>query len=289
MLENFLSQTREQVSQNIKKSIGNSNLIEEAMSYSALGDSKMVRAALIHASGRINKKISDSSLLTFSTGVELIHTYSLIHDDLPSMDDDDLRRGKDSNHIKFGEANAILAGDALQSLAYEIICNESSLEDKHKIEAIRMISKACGKNGMVYGQYLDINAETKKINEQSIENIHILKTGRLIECSVMLGQIGNEDLEEKNLMRSFGNKIGLAFQITDDILEVTSSKETLGKNINSAVKNCKATYINILGLDESIKKSKDLCESAINELQGIKSGEIDLLIELAKYICYREK
>jgi geranylgeranyl pyrophosphate synthase len=289
VLENFLSQTREQVSQNIKKSIGNSNLIEEAMSYSALGDSKMVRAALIHASGRINKKISDSSLLTFSTGVELIHTYSLIHDDLPSMDDDDLRRGKDSNHIKFGEANAILAGDALQSLAYEIICNESSLEDKHKIEGIRMISKACGKNGMVYGQHLDINAETKKINEQSIENIHILKTGRLIECSVMLGQIGNEDLEEKELMKSFGNKIGLAFQITDDILEVTSSKETLGKNINSDVKNCKATYVNILGLDESIKKSKDLCESAINELKSIKSSEIDLLIELAKYICYREK
>ena len=289
MLENFLSQTREQVSQNIKKSIGNSNLIEEAMSYSALGDSKMIRAALINASGRINKKISDSSLLTFSTGVELIHTYSLIHDDLPSMDDDDLRRGKDSSHIKFGEANAILAGDALQSLAYEIICDESSLEDKHKIEAIKMISKACGKNGMVYGQHLDINAETKKINEQSIENIHILKTGRLIECSVMLGQIGNEDLEEKNLMRSFGNKIGLAFQITDDILEVTSSKETLGKNINSDLKNCKATYINILGLDESIKKSKDLCESAINELKGIKSDEIDLLIELAKYICFREK
>ena len=289
MLENFLSQTREQVSQNIKKSIGNSNLIEEAMSYSALGDSKMIRAALINASGRINKKISDSSLLTFSTGVELIHTYSLIHDDLPSMDDDDLRRGKDSNHIKFGEANAILAGDALQSLAYEIICDESSLEDKHKIEAIRMISKACGKNGMVYGQHLDINAETKKINEQSIENIHILKTGRLIECSVMLGQIGNEDLEEKDLIRSFGNKIGLAFQITDDILEVTSSKETLGKNINSDVKNCKATYVSILGLDESIKKSKDLCQSAINELKNIKSSEIDLLLELAKYICYREK
>ena len=289
MLENFLLQTREQVSQNIKKSIGNSNLIEEAMSYSALGDSKMIRAALINASGRINKKLSDSSLLTFATGVELIHTYSLIHDDLPSMDDDDLRRGKDSSHIKFGEANAILAGDALQSLAYEIICDESSLEDKHKIEAIRMISKACGKNGMVYGQHLDINAETKKINEQSIENIHILKTGRLIECSVMLGQIGNEDLEEKDLIRSFGKKIGLAFQITDDILEVTSSKETLGKNINSDVKNCKATYVNILGLDESIKKSKDLCESAINELKDIKSSQIDLLLELAKYICYREK
>ena len=289
MLKNFLSQTREQVSQNIKKSIGNSNLIEEAMSYSALGDSKMVRAALINASGRINKNISDSSLLTFSTGVELIHTYSLIHDDLPSMDDDDLRRGQESNHIRFGEANAILAGDALQSLAYEIICNESSLEDKHKIEAIRMISKACGKNGMVYGQYLDMNAETKKINEQSIENIHTLKTGKLIECSVMLGQIGNNNFEEKDFIKSFGNKIGLAFQITDDILEVTSNEEALGKNINSDIRNSKATYVNILGLEESIKKSKDLCEAAINELKNIKSDEIDLLIELAKYICCREK
>ena len=289
MLENFLSQTREQVSQNIKKSIGNSNLIEEAMSYSALGDSKMVRAALINASGRINKNISDSSLLTFSTGVELIHTYSLIHDDLPSMDDDDLRRGQESNHIRFGEANAILAGDALQSLAYEIICNESSLEDKHKIEAIRMISKACGKNGMVYGQYLDMNAETKKINEQSIENIHTLKTGKLIECSVMLGQIGNNNFEEKDFIKSFGNKIGLAFQITDDILEVTSNEEALGKNINSDIRNSKATYVNILGLEESIKKSKDLCEAAINELKNIKSDKIDLLIQLAKFICCREK
>ena len=133
------------------------------------------------------------------------------------------------------------------------------------------------------------NAETKKINEQSIENIHTLKTGKLIECSVMLGQIGNKDLKEKNLMKSFGDKIGLAFQITDDILEVISNEEALGKNINSDKKNSKATYVNILGLDESIKKSKDLCESAINEIKNIKSGEIDLLIELAKYICYREK
>ena len=179
MLEDFLSQTRHQVSQNIDKSIGNSNLIEKAMSYSALGESKMIRAALIIASGKINKKISDVGLITMATGVELIHTYSLIHDDLPSMDDDDLRRGQDSSHIKFGEANAILAGDALQTLAYEIICDESSLKDSYKVEAIRMISKACGKGGMVYGQHLDINSETEKIDKQLIEDIHILKTGKL--------------------------------------------------------------------------------------------------------------
>ena len=251
MLEAFLSHTRDQVSKNVKKIIGNSNLIEKAMSYSVLGESKMIRAGLIVASGNINKNISKSSLITFASAVELIHTYSLIHDDLPAMDDDDLRRGKKSNHIKFGEANAILAGDALQTLAYEIICNDSSIKDKDKIEAIKMISKACGKNGMVYGQHLDINAETKKIDKHSIENIHQLKTGKLIQCSVMLGQISNENNNEINSFKSFGKKIGLAFQITDDILEAISSEEILGKDIQSDVKNCKSTYVSILGIDES--------------------------------------
>jgi len=289
VLQDFLSQTRDQVSQNIEKSIGQSNLIENAMSYSALGESKMVRAALIIASGKINKNISHSSLITLATAVELIHTYSLIHDDLPSMDDDDLRRGKDSNHIKFGEANAILAGDALQTLAYEIICDENSLDARYKVEAIKMISKACGKNGMVFGQYLDINAETKKIDEEMMENIHNLKTGRLIECSAMLGQISNEDDLQKDSIKNFGKKIGLAFQITDDILEITSNEETLGKNINSDVKNRKATYVNVFGLDKAIEKSRELSKAAINDLKNIKSKESDLLVELAKYISYREK
>ena len=288
MLEAFLSHTRDQVSKNVKKIIGNSNLIEKAMSYSVLGDSKMIRAGLIVASGKINKNISKSSLITFASAVELIHTYSLIHDDLPAMDDDDLRRGKKSNHIKFGEANAILAGDALQTLAYEIICNDSSTNDKDKIEAIKMISKACGKNGMVYGQHLDINAETKKIDKHSIENIHQLKTGKLIQCSVMLGQISNENNNEINSFKSFGKKIGLAFQITDDILEAISSEEILGKDIQSDVKNCKSTYVSVLGLDESKKESKKLMESAISDLQNIESKDKDLLIELAKYISLRE-
>ena len=289
MLQDFLSQIRDQVSQNIAKSIGQSNLIENAMSYSALGESKMVRAALIVASGKINKNISHSSLITLATAVELIHTYSLIHDDLPSMDDDDLRRGKYSNHIKFGEANAILAGDALQTLAYEIICDENSLDARYKVEAIKMISKACGKNGMVFGQYLDVNVETNKIDEEIMENIHKLKTGRLIECSVMLGQISNEDDLQKDSIKNFGKKIGLAFQITDDILEITSNEETLGKNINSDFKNRKATYVNVFGLHKAIKESRELSKAAINDLKNIKSKESDLLVELAKYISYREK
>ena len=288
MLHPFLSQIRDQVFENIQKLIGDSNDIEKSMSYSALSNSKMIRAGLIFASGRINKNISQNSLLTLASSVELIHTYSLIHDDLPCMDDDDFRRGKASNHIKFGEANAILSGDALQTLAYEIICDDVDLSPASKIDAIKLISKACGKNGMVFGQHLDIKSESKNLNEKSIENIHILKTAKLIECSVMLGQISSSDEKINACLKSFGKKIGLAFQITDDILEVTSDKETLGKNTDSDLKNFKSTYINVIGMDASINKTSELTESAIYDLKQLEINEADLLIELAKYMTQRE-
>ena len=289
MLKEFLSQARDQVSTNIKKAIGETNPVEVAMSYSALSESKMIRAGLIFASGKINENISNNSLTTLASAIELIHTYSLIHDDLPCMDDDDFRRGKESCHIKFGEANAVLAGDALQTLAYEMVCNDINLNPDEKISAIKLISLACGKNGMVYGQFLDIENESKKINKEAIENIHSLKTGKLIECSVMLGQIGNNKSQQNEILLKFSKKIGLAFQITDDILEVTSDEETIGKNIDSDSKNKKSTYINVLGVDAAIKRSKELCESAILDISVLKIKEADMLRELAKYITYREK
>jgi len=289
MLKEFLSQARDQVSTNIKKAIGETNPVEVAMSYSALSESKMIRAGLIFASGKINENISNNSLTTLASAIELIHTYSLIHDDLPCMDDDDVRRGKESCHIKFGEANAVLAGDALQTLAYEMVCNDINLNPDEKINAIRLISSGCGKNGMVYGQFLDIENESKKINKEAIENIHSLKTGKLIECSVMLGQIGNNKSQQNEILLKFSKKIGLAFQITDDILEVTSDEETIGKNIDSDSKNNKSTYINVLGIDAAIKRSKELCESAILDISVLKIKEADMLRELAKYITYREK
>ena len=289
MLKEFLSQARDQVSTNIKTAIGETNPVEVAMSYSALSESKMIRAGLIFASGKINKNISKNSLITLASAIELIHTYSLIHDDLPCMDDDDFRRGKESCHIKFGEANAILAGDALQTLAYEMVCNDINLNPDEKISAIKLISSACGKNGMVYGQFLDIENESKKVNKETIENIHSLKTGKLIECSVMLGQIGNNKSQQTEILLKFSKKIGLAFQITDDILEVTSDEETIGKNIDSDSKNKKSTYINVLGIDAAIKRSKELYESAILDISVLKIKEADMLRELAKYITYREK
>ena len=289
MLDKFLSQVREQVLSNIESVIGQSNSIEIAMNYSALSKSKMIRAALIFASAESNTDLKKESILTLATAIELIHTYSLIHDDLPSMDDDDFRRGKESNHIRFGEANAILAGDALQALAYEIITNDSNLSSDLKVEALSLLTNACGKNGMVHGQSLDIENESKKIAKSDIEKIHMLKTGMLIQCAVSLGQLGKKYDKYYENFKKFGINIGLAFQITDDLLEVTSDKQTLGKNTNSDNKNNKATYVNVVGFDESIVESKTLSDAAIYEISKENISNTDMLIELAKYITYREK
>mgnify|MGYP001179934607 CR=1 FL=1 len=288
MFNDYLSEVRDIVSCNIRDVIGNSNLIEEAMNYSALADSKMIRAGLIFASSEINQYLNINSKITLATSVELIHTYSLIHDDLPSMDDDNFRRGKKANHIVYGEANAILAGDALQSLAFEIIANDSDLNSSDKVQAINLLTKAIGKNGMVHGQHLDIESEKRRVSQNEIEDIHMLKTGLLIECSIMFGQIGNQNKEELDLLRKFGKNIGLAFQIIDDLLETTSDKETLGKNIDSDKKNNKSTYVKIIGAESANKRANELKEHAISQLQNVRSDKVSLLIDLAKYITTRK-
>jgi geranylgeranyl pyrophosphate synthase len=290
MLPEYLSQVKKLVLNKIHISIGNSNLIEDAMSYSALANSKMIRAGLVFASSETNNNLHRDSVITMAAAVELMHTYSLIHDDLPCMDDDDLRRNQPSSHIKYGEANAVLAGDALQALAYEIICEDSYLDDSEKVCSIKILSKACGKNGMVYGQYLDIeNENNKDIDQNMLDEIHKLKTGKLIECSVMLGQIGSDFKKDSiNLLESFSKYIGLAFQITDDILDITQSEEILGKNKNSDIKNNKITYIDILGLDGAKNKAKELTELAINTLETFDIAGKDRLMDISKYLISRQ-
>ena len=194
MASEYLSHVKELVRDKIAISINASNLIEESMSYSALSNSKMIRAGLIFASAKTNKNISQKSTTTLAASVELMHTYSLIHDDLPCMDDDNFRRNQPSNHIKYGEANAVLAGDALQALAYEIICDDEDMTPEEKVYAIKILSQACGKNGMVFGQHLDIENEEnlENLTKEMLNEIHNLKTGKLIECSVMMGQIGTD-------------------------------------------------------------------------------------------------
>jgi len=290
MLPRYLSQVKKLVKDKMLKSIGNNIKIEEAMAYSALADSKMIRAGLVFASSETNKNIAKESIITLSSAVELMHTYSLIHDDIPCMDDDDLRRNQPSSHIKYGEANAVLAGDALQALAYEIIVDDIFLSSDDKVNAIKLLSKACGKNGMVFGQYLDIkNENNQNIDIQKLDDIHNLKTGKLIECSVMLGQTGsNLESESLNALRDFSSKIGLAFQITDDILDVTQIESVLGKNKNSDAKNNKLTYIDIIGLDEAKVKVNKLTHSALNSLSQSNISNINKLVEMAKYLIDRE-
>ena len=290
MRPEYLSRVRKLVINKIHISIGESNLIEKAMSYSALAESKMVRAGLVFASSETNNNLHKDSIITLAAAVELMHTYSLIHDDLPCMDNDDLRRNQLSSHIKYGEANAVLAGDALQALAYEIISEDLHLGADEKVHSIKILSKACGKNGMVYGQYLDIeNENNKNINQNLLDEIHNLKTGKLIECSIMLGQIGG--FAKKDLIDSledFSKQIGLAFQITDDILDVTQSEEILGKNKNSDMKNNKITYIDILGLDAAKNKAKQLTELALKTINSCDISEKEKLVGMAKYLINRE-
>ena len=290
MVSQYLSEVKELVKTKLTESIGNSNPVEKSMAYSAIAESKMVRAGLIFASSEINSSLEHDSVITLAASIELMHTYSLIHDDLPCMDDDDIRRNQPSNHVKYGEASAVLSGDALQALSYEIICNDIYLSDNNKVKALKLLSHACGKNGMVLGQHLDIDNENNlaKIDQESIDHIHQLKTGKLIECSVLFGQLNNDlnDNEIQNL-KSFSRKLGLAFQIIDDVLDVTESSEVLGKNNNSDIKNNKDTYVNILGVESSRARAKSLVESAIADLNNNNPANIDKLVDIAYYLINR--
>ena len=290
MVSQYLSEVKELVKAKLTESIGNSNPIEKSMAYSAIAESKMVRAGLIFASSEINSSLEHDSVITLAASIELMHTYSLIHDDLPCMDDDDIRRNQPSNHIKYGEANAVLSGDALQALSYEIICNDIYLSDNNKVKALKLLSQACGKNGMVLGQHLDIENENNlaKTDQESLDHIHQLKTGKLIECSVLFGQLNN-DLNDNELQnfKSFSRKLGLAFQIIDDILDVTESSEILGKNNNSDIKNNKDTYVNIIGVEASRARAKSLIESSVADLNNNNLTNIDKLVDIAYYLIER--
>ena len=290
MVSQHLSEVKELVKIKLTDSIGDSNLIEESMLYSSLADSKMIRAGLIFASAETNPNLDISSVITLATSIELMHTYSLVHDDLPCMDDDDMRRNQPSNHIKYGEANAVLTGDALQALAYEILCNDINLSAQDKIRAIKLLSQACGKNGMVLGQHLDIQNETnlKEISQEDLDYIHQLKTGKLIECSVLFGQINNNlSKDQLKNFNNFSSKLGLAFQIVDDILDVTESTEILGKTNNSDLKNNKHTYVSLIGIEKAKKRAGQLIESAIEDLSMNNMQKTDKLVSIANYLVER--
>ena len=285
----FLSECKEKVFNRIDALLPDTNKIASSMRYSALADSKCIRAGLIFASGNLNKEISNSALIDMATSIELMHTYSLIHDDLPSMDNDEMRRGQASNHIKFNEATAILTGDALQALAYENIVSSSDITQSQKIASIKALSKACGHEGMILGQQYDLDAENNEYND--IQKIHELKTGKLIQVAMTMPHLGVE--KQKDILQvlyDIGVKLGLAFQIIDDVLEVSSDTNTLGKSNQSDLVNHKLTYVSVFGKQKSIDKAQLLSSECISKLQdSFSKDEAKDLLDLAKFMVERTK
>ena len=284
----FLSECKEKVFQRIDTLLPDTNKIISSMRYSALADSKCIRAGLIFASGNLNKEISDLALVDMATSIELMHTYSLIHDDLPSMDNDEMRRGQSSNHIKFNEATAILAGDALQALAYENIVASPEITQIQKISSIKALADACGHKGMILGQQYDLDAENNEYDD--IKKIHELKTGKLIRVAMTMPHMGNEKQKKQlSILDEIGKDLGLAFQIMDDVLEVSSDSGTLGKSNQSDLLNKKLTYVSVFGKQASIDQALKLSSQCISKLEKLfDQDEIGDLLELAKFMVERK-
>jgi len=264
--------------------------LEESMRYSILAGGKRLRPVLCIAAGEAVGGTIES-ILPVACAIEMIHTYSLIHDDLPAMDDDALRRGMPTNHSVFGEAVAILAGDALLTDAFFVIANEgisNGLSPFSVIEIIRDISKAAGSQGMVSGQALDLALEGKEeVTLELIERMHSLKTGALIEASVICGgRMGKADEGRLSQLRQYGKCLGLSFQIIDDVLDIEGGTE-IGKSRGADARKKKATYPALLGVEKSRKLALELTEKAVNALKGFDE-RADPLRELAFYLGGRK-
>lgn len=258
-----------------------------AMSYSLENGGKRIRPLLTLEFCRLCGG-DPSDALPFALGIEMIHTYSLIHDDLPCMDNDDMRRGKPSNHKAFGYANALLAGDGLLTLAFETVLSAPRLSADKKAAAGCLMAKAAGCSGMIAGQVMDIENEKKSVDADTLEKTDRLKTGELIRAAAVMGCIAAGATEAQTAAaEKYCSAVGLAFQIVDDILDVTSSETVLGKPIGSDSENGKSTYVSLLGLDGASKLASELTESAKAAL-GIFGSEGEFLAELADRLSSRK-
>ena len=266
--------------------------VKEAMRYSAMAGGKRVRPLLVLEFCRICGGDVETAL-PFACAVEMVHTYSLIHDDLPCMDDDDLRRGRPSCHVKFGEATALLAGDALLSLAFETaLCDNYICSGRVKPEnvaaAARLLAAASGASGMVGGQIIDLESEGRRVSLETLEFMHNQKTGAMICAAAQMGCViagaGKDRIEAAG---EFARRLGLAFQIVDDILDVTGDRDKLGKPIGSDSENEKTTYITHLGLEKSKQLADRLTEEAVRRLDIFPDHAF--LSEFARYLVARDR
>lgn len=268
---------------------GIASTLYEAERYSLLSGGKRVRAALVLECCRLlGGKVE--AALPFACAVEMIHTYSLIHDDLPCMDDDDLRRGKPTNHKVYGEGYAVLAGDGLLTDAFAVCAMNPHVSGDCAAAAVALLSGAAGSYGMIKGQVIDIYGESHELKENELVELHMGKTGAMICVSAQLGALAagyapNSEMTEK--LTAFAQQIGLVFQIVDDILDVTSTIDVLGKSIGSDKDKNKTTFLSFFTIDEAREYAERLTAKAIAEIEGIEGSE--RLISLAKFLCERKK
>ncbi|MDH5229672.1 MAG: (2E,6E)-farnesyl diphosphate synthase [Gammaproteobacteria bacterium] len=263
--------------------------LHQAMRYSVMGGGKRVRPVLVYGAGQACGASLDQ-LDAAACAVEIVHVYSLIHDDLPAMDNDDLRRGKATCHIAFDEATAILAGDALQALAFDLLADQTNLipNDSIRVKMIDTLARASGSMGMAGGQAIDLESVGKNLDLQSLKTMHEKKTGALIKASIILGAYtaGGQNPAILKALEAYGQCIGLAFQVRDDILDVESDTETLGKQQGADMALDKPTYVALLGLDGAKKVALDLHQQAVEHLQ-LLDQRADFLRKLSAYIVKR--
>lgn len=272
------------------KEEGYQKTIMEAMNYSLKAGGKRLRPILTLESCRIVGG-NEEDAIPFAMAIEMIHTYSLIHDDLPALDNDDLRRGKPTNHKVFGEGMATLAGDALLNYAFEVMLSSAiDKEDANKyLKAINEVAKHAGIYGMIGGQVVDVESENKVIDKDKLDFIHLNKTAAMIIGCMRAGAIvGGADKEALEKITTYAKNIGLSFQIVDDILDIVGEEEKLGKPIGSDLENHKSTYPSLLGLEESRRIANELIDEAKNSIKGL-SSEVEFLNQLADYIINRDR
>lgn len=263
--------------------------LHQAMRYAVLGGGKRVRPTLVYGAGRA-LGVPESQLDGPACAVELIHAYSLVHDDLPAMDDDDLRRGRPTCHRAFDEATAILAGDALQALAFRILVHDADMvaDPALRVRMVLELATAAGSRGMVGGQALDLAAVGRSLEPAELEMMHVHKTGALIRASVLLGALSTAHCEvaQVDALDHYGKCVGLAFQIQDDVLDVVGDSAQTGKRQGADMALAKPTYVSVLGLGEARERALALSDEALATIEGLGSGA-DLLRWLARYIIDR--
>jgi geranylgeranyl pyrophosphate synthase len=263
--------------------------LDEAQQYSLSNGGKRVRPTLMFFAADCVGGAAEEALDQLACALELMHTYSLLHDDLPAMDDDDMRRGKPSLHKAYDEATAILVGDGLQARAFKLIADAPDLSTEQKVQMIKVLANAAGTGGMVGGQYIDIHATNSEMSLEELGEMHSLKTGALIRASLALGGIaGNASDQQFTALDEYGQHIGLAFQVADDILDVEGDAETLGKTQGKDAEANKPTYVKLLGLDGAKAEAQRLLGAALAELEDFGKSA-DQLRELAKYIVERDR